>query len=161
MSKQITQEYLRSVVSYDPESGIFRRTRCRRTDWIGKEAGYLIKGYRQVSIDNRRHAAHKLAWLYMYNEWPEFLDHINGDRDDNRICNLRVATKTQNLRNTCKKKTNTSGYKGVSHRRNKWRAYITVDWKTKHLGVFNTPEEAHAAYCVAAHKYHGEFARVA
>lgn len=89
----------------------------------------------------------------------EFVDHINGDGLDNRRINLRIATHQQNIRNQRLSKANTSGYKGVSKRNKRWGSCISVDGKTIHLGRFDTPEEAHEAYCQAARKYFGEFAR--
>lgn len=89
------------------------------------------------------------------------VDHINGDTLDNRRKNLRVCTSAQNVRNCKKSRRNTSGFKGVSLAKStgKWLAYISVNMRNKYLGSFATPEEAHAAYCEAAKKYHGEFAR--
>jgi hypothetical protein len=92
----------------------------------------------------------------------EQVDHINGAGLDNRRGNLRLASHAENMRNRGAKRNNTSGYKGVSfHRqRQKWRAQIMIDGRETHLGYFLTPEEAHAAYCEAAERYHGKFARV-
>ncbi len=87
-----------------------------------------------------------------------FVDHINGDTLDNRRCNLRIATQSENMRNRGKMSLNTSGYKGVHAMGKKWGAKITIDKKQIHLGTFDTPEEAHAAYCKAALELHGEFA---
>lgn len=89
----------------------------------------------------------------------ELVDHINGDPLDNRRSNLRLATASQNLHNIGRSSANTSGYKGVSwdRRRKKWRARIKKDGKEKHLGLFDTPEEAFEAYCKAGPEYHGEF----
>jgi hypothetical protein len=90
------------------------------------------------------------------------VDHSNGDTLDNRRHNLRLATRAQNSRNGKRRVNNTSGFKGVSlHRDNVWLAKITVAKKQIYLGTFTSPEEAHAAYCRAADRYHGEFARVA
>lgn len=90
----------------------------------------------------------------------EQVDHINLNGLDNRRCNLRLATNTENQRNKSKQVNNTSGYKGVYWRKdsNKWVAQIKVDNEVRHLGRFDTPEEAHAAYCEAAKQLHGEFA---
>jgi hypothetical protein len=88
------------------------------------------------------------------------VDHINGDALDNRRCNLRVATRSQNLQNRPKQKNNSSGYKGVSkYRTGRWMASIRVNGTCKYLGYHSTPEAAHAAYCAAAKELHGEFAR--
>ncbi len=89
----------------------------------------------------------------------DIVDHINGITLDNRRCNLRVCTQSENNKNMKLMITNTSGYKGVSSYDSRWRAYINVNGKNIHLGYFNTKEEAHDAYCVAAIKYHGIFAR--
>jgi hypothetical protein len=91
----------------------------------------------------------------------EMADHIDGNSLNNRRCNLRLATHSQNMRNRKRPVNNTSGYKGVAYRKDvhKWIAYITVSKKLKHLGYFNTPEEAHEAYCEAAKEHYGEFAR--
>lgn len=91
----------------------------------------------------------------------ELVDHINGNTLDNRRSNLRLATVKENTRNQQINKKNTSGYKGVSWYRKdcKWIARIKVDGKTLYLGSFKNPEDAYAAYCEAAAKYHGAFAR--
>lgn len=88
-------------------------------------------------------------------------DHLSGDGLDNRRANLRLATHAQNIHNRGANKNNTSGYKGVSLNRGRWAAHINVNGKRKHLGSFSYPQEAHAAYCSAAEKLHGEFARFA
>jgi len=91
------------------------------------------------------------------------VDHINGDGLDNRRSNLRVATRSENLRNKGPQRSNTSGFKGVSwaKRARKWESQIRVDGKRRHLGYHPTPEAAHAAYCRAARELHGDFARTA
>jgi hypothetical protein len=104
---------------------------------------------------------HRLVWLYHNGCWPsKFLDHIDGDRENNRIENLREASRTDNNRNVSRQRNNTSGFKGVSlmKRDNVWIAQITVNRKNYYLGRFSTPEEAYAAYCKAAKELHGEFA---
>src|ERR1051326_8239763 len=90
------------------------------------------------------------------------IDHRDGDRTNNRWDNLRRATSSQNNANRCRPRNNTSGYKGVffCRKSRKWRACVCKNGKTKHLGGFLTPQEAHNAYVVAARKLHGEFARV-
>lgn len=87
------------------------------------------------------------------------IDHINGDTMDNRYSNMRKCTKGQNCRNAKKRKDNTSGYKGVQVYGSRFRAVIYVESRSIHLGIYDTKEEAHKAYCDAAVKYHGEFAR--
>jgi hypothetical protein len=106
--------------------------------------------------------AHRIAWLFAYEEDPseKHIDHINGDRSDNRICNLRLATHKQNACNQRKKNDTTSAYKGVSwyKRKRKWVAQIGIDGRSTHLGYFHDELAAHMAYCQAAQKHFGEFA---
>jgi HNH endonuclease/AP2 domain len=91
------------------------------------------------------------------------VDHINGVRHDNRPSNLRPATQSENLANTRLRSNNTSGLKGASFHKQagRWRAAIRIDGRQRHLGLFDTPEEAHAAYVRAARELFGEFARAA
>lgn len=85
-------------------------------------------------------------------------DHVNHDTLDNRRLNLRIASGVQNARNARKRSDNVSGFKGASAWKNKWKAQIAVDGEIIYLGLYDTPEAAHTAYCIAATKYHGEFA---
>ena len=123
-----------------------------------------IIGYRHVRLDQQNYMAHHLAWVFCYGSFPEpgsDVDHINGNRDDNRIENLRLATRSQNNANARIGKNNSSGYKGVTwfKRHGLWRAQITVNRVNKHLGYFKCPKEAHQAYISAAESAFGEFAR--
>jgi len=121
-------------------------------------------GYRQISVDNRLYLAHRLAWLYMTGEWPEVqIDHVNMDRADNRFVNLRQATRSENKGNMRAQANNASGLKGVYwHKRaGKWCAQINTNGTRRHLGCFDSPEAAHAAYIASAKKHFGEFARFA
>jgi hypothetical protein len=122
------------------------------------------KRYAQVTIDGEQIQRGRLAWFYTKGAWPErWLDHINGDASDDRIANLREATPLQNKGNTKKPVTNTSGFKGVSYCKikKKWRAMIKIEYRSKPLGYFESPEDAHQAYMKAAIKAWGEFARAA
>ena len=165
----ITAEELRSLYSYSPETGDFIRLTSAYMNPAGSIAGTFDKdGYRQISIGPRKatkiYKSHRLAWLYMTGEWPKgHIDHINGNPSDNRWCNLREATPTQNVANAKRRKDNTSGFKGVCWYRKtkKWKAEIMISQKHIHLGYFDTPELAHQAYVDAAIKYFGEFARAA
>lgn len=164
MPDTLTQEALRDIISYDPATGDFIKLKCRRSDWIGKKAGFINnKGYRVISINNKQYLAHRLAWLYLNGYWPHEIDHRDGDKQNNIFSNLRDATDSQNMHNQGKRRHNTSGFKGVTYNRNasKWLAQIKINWKNKYLGLFDTPEDAHKAYCEAAQKHHGEFARTA
>jgi len=172
----LTAEYVRSILNYNPDTGIFTwRPRpldhfksemaCKtwNSRFSGKTAGSINNnGYVNIVINYVQTRGHVLAWLYEHGSWPKKkLDHINGIKSDNRICNLRLATDSQNDYNSKIPKNNKSGYKGVhpEKRTGKWYSQIQVNKKRICLGTFDTPEEARAAYCAAAIKYHGEFAR--
>lgn len=170
-------EELRKLISYDPKTGsLYWRARdidsfpCERTGkswnarWAGSKAinAPHCLGYLAGAIRYKKFLAHRVAWAMHYGYWPENqIDHINGIKTDNRICNLREATACENMRNAGQKARNTSGYKGVTwdKSKSKWQAAIRYEGKSKFLGRFDDPEAAYAAYCSAAHKYHGEFAR--
>lgn len=158
----ITAEEARQLLDYDAETGALTWRVGRKRARAGNVAGTPhSKGYIQIRIYGKPYLAHRLAWLITHGAWPENqIDHINGERDDNRLVNLRPATPAENLRNAKRQRNNTSGFKGVSwHKPSKrWQAQIAVNGRTIHVGCFSTPEEAHAAYCKAAEKLHGEFA---
>lgn len=166
---KVTLEYAKSVLDYDPVTGVFVwKDRPRQKDFhrglIGKPAGWNSAGYIRIQIENQSIMAHRLAWFFMTGCDPENkVDHRNLLRHDNRWSNLRLATDGENARNAPARKRNTSGFKGVSlfKQSGKWKAQIQSDRKTYHLGLFLTPEEAHAAYAEAAARLHGEFARAA
>jgi hypothetical protein len=161
---EITAEQLRAVIHYSPETGVFTRlVRLANRHHAGDRADTAITsprlfGYRRVGLFSQRYMAHRLAWLYVYGEWPKLsIDHINGDKGDNRICNLREADDRINLENLRKAKiTNKVGLLGVIKQKDsiQWRARIQVRGKGIHLGLFKSPEEAHQAYLVAKRKYH-------
>lgn len=161
----ITHDELKRVLDYDPETGVFRWKQPRPKVRVGDIAGTTTSDYVKMCIDGKRYWAHRLAWLYVYGEWPERdLDHINGNGSDNRIDNLRQATKKQNMRNVKRHDDGCSGLKGVTYcgrRKSKWVAQINVDGFHKYLGRFSCPAAAHFAYCIAADRHFGEFARVA
>lgn len=153
-------ETLRTLLSYDPETGMFTWLK-RRNGVKSMTAGYTGNdGYVSIRINAKLYKAHRLAWLYVNGTWPEHhIDHANGVASDNRIANLRVATHAENLRNRGMNKNNRSGYKGVHwHCRNKkWRAQIDINGKRCVLGYFESPEAAHNAYAEKAKSLHGEF----
>ena len=154
-----------SVVSYDPDTGWFIRKRSKQCPWtVGKRTGSVApKGYRLLHINGAYYMEHRVAWIVVHGEIPEGMtvDHINGVKGDNRIANLRLATDCQNSYHRPRKSNNVTGYKGVYQRENgKYRATITVNRKRTSLGTFDTKEEAYAAYCEAARRLHGEFARL-
>ena len=159
-------EVLRKL-SYDRETGVFRwAVSPAQSIKAGTIAGHVhkkkTKGYREIKIAGVICFAHRLAWLFVHGDWPgSELDHINGDRSDNRICNLRPATRSQNLANVRRHCDNTSGFKGVSASGRKWRATIKIGRLQRHLGVFENKEAAAAAYRAAAEANFGAFARAA
>lgn len=156
----LTAERLHQLLAYDPETGVFTWLVAKnRRIKIGAVAGHLRDGaYRQIKIDGRRYEAHRLAFLYMTGAWPKGqVNHINSDKVDNRFVNLREATRPQNKAN----RRSAGGFKGVYwHKRDRrWQVLITVAGTRRHLGYFDTAEAAHAAYCAAAIKHSGNFAR--
>lgn len=157
----IDPEYLRSALDYDRYTGVFRWKTPRPKIVVGSIAGQLKHdGYWMIKLDGRMYLAHRLAWLFIYGKWPdEYLDHINMNRSDNRIPNLREATYAQNQHNTKSRKNNTLGFKGVTAHGRKYRASIRLGGKPTHLGLFATPQEASAAYWAAASSARGDFAR--
>ena len=160
----LTQERLREVLHYEPETGVFtwRVSRQGGSATVGKEAGgESVFGYVSIKIDGRRYFAHRLAFLYILGRFPEEqVDHINRDRSDNRWKNLREATASENQRNVSSWSTNTSGYKGVTFiaRLSKYQAQIRHNSKYIYLGIFDCPQEAASAYNAAARELHGDFA---
>lgn len=163
MTQHPTQEQLKTLFSYDPAKGTFTRIQARRGSKVGEIAGSVgSSGYLQVRVDGKLYLAARLGWLYVNGCWPkQFLDHIDGDRLNNRIENLREASPTENSRNAKIRKDNTTGFKGVSlfKRSGRYAAVICDQGKNHFLGHFNTPEEAGAAYVNAARELHGEFVR--
>jgi len=157
-------EYLRQILSYDEETGLFRWKRSKNGIQVGSIAGNKIKsGYIRIKIDFKDYLAHRIAWLFLTSADPldKQIDHINCNRRDNRASNLRLASQGQNQSNSLLRKDNKSGYKGVYFfkQRGKWRASIRHNNKAIHLGLFDTPELAHFAYCKRAVELKGEFAR--
>jgi len=147
---------LLSRMSYDPQTGFFVALVSSGRRKAGDRLGYVrADGYRMIMFGGRWRYAHRLAWFYVTGEWPMHeIDHVNGDRDDNRFANLRQATRSQNMMNTPKK--GVCFHKGQK----KWQASIRVNGKRTHLGSFSTEDEALSAYRAAASTMHGDFAFV-
>lgn len=163
----ITFDEVRSMLSYDPDTGaltwLIRRGGAVRPGDDAARAFYSrgSRKYKRVTLQNRRYLAHRVAWLLAYGEWPSSeVDHINGNGQDNRACNLRLADHSQNLANRGRNANNTSGFKGVYwHRRaRKWMAQIVVRGKVLYLGLHPDRYAAARAYDRAAIEHFGPFA---
>ncbi len=154
----LTAEQLKALIHYDPTTGLITRLKGAKKNG---PCGHLThNGYLAMSINGSYYRAHRLAWLYVYGEWPiDQLDHINAVRTDNRIANLRQCTHMENAQNTRLYSNNKSGFKGVylDKENNKWEASIRVNKKLKHLGRFQDIADAAKAYADAAEKEFGEF----
>lgn len=157
-----TKEEVNTALEYVPETGalLWKARNDRSAYWnrryAGAEAGTVRKsGYRMLNFEKRSILAHRVVWFMHYGEWPPLLDHKDRNPSNNRIENLRPATRKQN-------KANSVGWgklpKGVSRNGNKFYARIGVDYKLVHIGSFNTPEAAHEAYMKKAKELWGEFA---
>ncbi len=146
-------ERIKSTLSYNRESGEFTWVQNRYKSHIGKRAGSLCaKGYLRITLFGKKYAAHRLAWLFVYGDFPEDqIDHIDGNRTNNRISNLRTCTAGENRQNVlCSKNTGAS----FDRSRNKWEAKIMIGKKSIRLGRFENPQDAHAAYCRAKADIH-------
>ena len=158
----ITQEYLKSILNYDAETGIFTwKVNKSNRSKVGNIAGSKFNGYVNIEINNKSYKSHRLAWLYVYGKFPEnLIDHINANRSDNKISNLRKATYQKNSENYKTPKTNTSGVKNVSWYKNlnKWVVSISVKSKKKTIGYFEDLELAELVAIEARNKYRMEFA---
>jgi hypothetical protein len=156
---------LLGLLDYNPEIGQFRwKFTITGTAKAGSIAGRCLpSGYRQIRVSGHQYLAHRLAWFYVNGCWPKSeLDHRDGDRDNNRINNLREANASLNGANKGIPANNTSGAKGVRKRaNNRWRASLEHHGKFISLGTYGSMEEASAAYFEGAQKIFGEFARVA
>ncbi|HTV32739.1 MAG TPA: HNH endonuclease, partial [Methylocella sp.] len=156
----VTLERLKAVLDYEPETGLFRWKRSKTNTKCGQIAGSKSGcGYIYIEIDGIAYLAHRLAWLYMTGEWPSELDHIDLDKTNNTISNLRVADRSQNCCNKKIRADNKSGVPGVNYhtRLKKWVARIAVRGKRYSLGCFESLEEAAAAREQKLAEFHGEF----
>lgn len=149
----LTQERLKSLVNYNPDTGVFTcaKHRIGGTRQIGEPLGSLCNGYVEMGIDRRNYYAHRLAFLYMTGEFPSCpIDHINRCKTDNRWCNLRKVTVMENCHNQTRKADyNQTGFVGVHRCGKKFRAKINLANRQVHLGTFCTAEEAALAYSAA------------
>lgn len=153
---------LRELLQYDPQTGALTlkvdvshiRKAGQRVD-VAKH-GKRSVGYKVVNIFGRRILAHRVAWAIHTGQWPDSdIDHVNGDKSDNRMANLRLASKTENMRNQSRAHANSKAkLMGVHKNRDRFRAQITVNGRTVHIGMFDTPEDAHAAYLLKKAELH-------
>lgn len=163
MTKRIiTQEELKEQLHYNPETGIFtRKITSSSRALAGSVTGYKNRlGYIEITVKSSAYLGHRLAWLYMTGNFPkEFIDHIDGVRNNNKFSNLREATHSQNLQNVGMPKNNKSGVKGVTWNKamKKWRCQCMANRIGYHLGYFDSLESAKNAYNNFAKEKHGEF----
>lgn len=155
----ISQERLKELFRYEEDTGLFVRIKAVSNTKVGDVVKKKdSKGHLQVRIDGRHYSAHRLAWMYVHGAWPSGqIDHINGVRDDNRIKNLRDVSHAINAQNihTANKGSKTKLLGACFHKASgKYVAQISVDKKIKHLGLFETPEQAHQQYLSAKRSLH-------
>lgn len=154
----LTQERLKELLHYDPESGIFTRlVRTSNRTQINEIAGSNNgNGYLRICVDGTKYYTHRLAWLYMTGEWPtDQGDHKNTIPSDNRWTNLRDATPAINSQNQRKAKSNSStGFLGVFPCGKRFKTQVGLDERSQHVGVYDTPELAYEAYVDAKRKLH-------
>ena len=157
MTPELTRAEVSELLSYEPESGVFRwkvdRRRVKAGDVVGSDRG----GYSVIDVNGRQYLAHRLAFLLMTGEWPaEDVDHINGVKDDNRWSNLRAVSRRINMQNLrAAQKNSKTGLLGVTKHQGRYMASIEVSGQRKFIGYFDCPHVAHAAY-VAAKRIHHE-----
>jgi len=149
-NNKVTHERLLSLVTYDPNTGVFMWNKTQ-----GCAGSIDNNGYCRISIDRVRYKAHRLAWFYVTKVWPNGqIDHIDGDKLNNKFSNIRDVTPTINMYNKKKAhKNNTCGFLGVSVSGSKYVARLKVQDKLMHLGTFDTPSEAHATYMKAKREH--------
>jgi hypothetical protein len=150
-------EAMKRVLRYDSETGEFWWTAEAPTKVAGKLANAKDRmGYVCLKVNGKMHKAHRLAWAFVYGEFPEkHIDHINGDPSDNRLCNLRLADRKLNMQNQRRARSdNATGVLGVRKNGSGYRAEIRVDGKRINLGTYPTTELAHIAYVDAKRKHH-------
>jgi len=165
--ESLTQEHLKSVLHYDPETGVFTwiDSKCKRIS-AGTTGGTLHKShklnYLRMYVKDKNYLCHRLAWLYVHGEWPNEIDHIDGDGLNNKITNLRNVSSTENGKNLSIRNDNKSGIIGVSwmKSRSKWQANINSNKKQVYLGIYDDFFEAccvrkSAEYELGFHANHG------
>jgi hypothetical protein len=157
----MNQQRLKEVLLYNKDTGIFIWNMYKKCVAKGNVAGTIYNRYITIGIDYKSYSAHRLAWLYVYGSIPKTIDHINGNKLDNRIENLRECNFSENSKNVKITKRNTSGIKGVNFDKyhNKWRAELHSKGKRVFLKYFLNINDAELAINKARKQHHGEFAR--
>jgi hypothetical protein len=158
----LTQDLLSALFEYQPDGRLLRTVTTNPRAKAHTYSGCVNKaGYLRTRVLGKLYYNHHLVWFLHHGTWPSALDHINGDKADNRLENLRICSPQQNMHNARKRSDSGTGVKGVNWRaaKNKFRARIVVDRKEISLGHYDTLEEAQQAVTQARTKYHGEFAR--
>lgn len=160
--RELSADVLRDLLRYEPETGLFYWSRPPKAHPRLKEyaAGGISTGYVMIKMFEKKYKAHRLAWLYVYGEWPDGdIDHINGCPIDNRIANLRIATNPENQANR-RRNSGKATPKGVRLMPNgRFQARITHKQQQIHLGTYESVIEANAAYIAASKKLYGQYAR--
>ena len=149
-----------SLLNYDKDTGIFTWLKTTsRLAMAGSVAGSLDRnGYLIIKVNGKKYKSHRLAWFYIYKCFPSLsIDHINNNKLDNRIANLREATQSQQSHNRPALKRNVLGVKGVRKHGNKYHALICKDGKQTFLGAFSTIKDAALAYTTAAQTIYGDY----
>lgn len=155
----ISQSVLKNLFEYQDGQLVTKKRISQRTSKghvVGCPSGH---GYIVFRLDGKKQYLHRMVFLFHYGFLPEYIDHIDGDRENNKIENLRECTPSQNSHNAKSHIKNKSGVKGVSwcKRKRKWRAYLTVDYKFKNLGTYKSISEAKEAVINGRQKYHHNF----
>lgn len=161
MKTSISIDKLKELLNYNPETGVFswrNSGRGRRPQRAGTSES---SGYERITICGEKHYSHRLAWFVVTGEWAIEIDHVDGDGMNNKISNLRKATRVQNMRNRGIAKNSKSGITGVSFNNEKkmWCSYIQLNGKTRHLGFFKEKSHAATARRAAEKESFGAFCR--
>jgi hypothetical protein len=162
--KTLPVTMLRQLFAYDNNTGLVSWKIPRKNGVVaGVVAGSVdsTSGYARLCFGRKSYKVHRVVWALAYGEWPVIdIDHINGDKTDNRLENLRLATRAENLRSMKKRKNSLCSLKGVTrYMKNKDRfcAQIRIDGKQRSLGIFDSQQAAHDAYCASAVVAFGKF----
>jgi len=161
-NKMVDIDRLRELLGYNPKTGAFTWKQRRGSAAKGSVAGHQDEsGYIQIRIDGRLCLGHRLAWAMQHGEWPQrYIDHINGNKHDNRMSNLRLCSQSQNGANSGPLKNSRSGVRGVywHKQEGKWHVQLCKNYKKKSYGLYDSLEVAEKVALRAASELHGDFA---